>query len=62
MPTLIVVGTDDVFTPVSESDDMEARLPNAELQVIDHVGHLPSLESLAVFNTLLKNFLERTRL
>lgn len=60
MPSLIIVGAVDVFTPVTESQYMLERLPNAEMHVIAGVGHLPNLEAATEFNAILTRFLVKT--
>jgi pimeloyl-ACP methyl ester carboxylesterase len=44
VPTLVIVGGDDGFTPVSDAEFMHERLPHSTLVVIDGAGHLPNLE------------------
>ena len=56
-PTLIVVGEEDVPTPVKESRAMHAAIPGSQLQVIAQAGHLASLERPAAFNHVLTEFL-----
>jgi pimeloyl-ACP methyl ester carboxylesterase len=56
-PTLVVVGADDAFTPVSDAEYMRDRIPGARLRVIDNVGHLPNLEAPDAFNAELALFL-----
>jgi pimeloyl-ACP methyl ester carboxylesterase len=56
-PTLIVVGRDDEFTPVSDAEHMHRLIPQATLAVIDGAGHLPNLERPSEFNNALRGFL-----
>ncbi|MGW0082144.1 alpha/beta fold hydrolase [Streptomyces sp. NPDC003393] len=58
-PVLIVVGADDVFTPLSEAQEIQRHVPHAELRVIDEAGHLPGAEQPEQFNTVLLDFLAR---
>ncbi len=58
MPTLIVVGADDMGTPVAASEAMHARIAGAELVVIDDAAHLSNLEQPAAFNRALGDFLD----
>jgi pimeloyl-ACP methyl ester carboxylesterase len=60
VPTLVVVGSGDGFTPVSEAEFMHERLPHSTLVVIDGAGHLPNLEREAEFSAALGTFLEST--
>lgn len=61
VPTLVVVGRDDVFTPVGDARDMQERIPGSELVVVDGAGHLPNLEQPDTFNAALRAFLTRLR-
>lgn len=59
-PTLIVVGDQDAFTPVSDAKYMHERIPQSELVVIEQAGHMPNLEQPEAFNQALRGFLEKT--
>lgn len=50
VPTLVVVGRNDEFTPVRDAEFMYERIPNATLVVIERAGHMPNLERQAEFN------------
>ena len=57
VPTLVVVGRDDEFTPVSDARLMQERIPDPMLVVVDGAGHLPNLERPTEFNAALERFL-----
>lgn len=57
VPVLIIVGAEDIVTPPAAARAMAERIPHAELQIIDHAGHLPNLERTDEFNTTLVAFL-----
>ncbi|KPI09439.1 hypothetical protein OK074_3245 [Actinobacteria bacterium OK074] len=57
VPTLVVVGRDDTFTPVSDAEAMHTALPNSTLSVIEGAAHLPNLERAGEFNGVLGAFL-----
>jgi pimeloyl-ACP methyl ester carboxylesterase len=57
VPTLVVVGADDEFTPVEVARATRALIPGATLAIIDGAGHLPNLERPAEFNEALLGFL-----
>lgn len=57
VPTLITVGTEDAFTPVSDAQFMHERIPGSQLAIIENAGHLPNLEQPDAFNYYLQNFL-----
>ena len=61
-PTLILVGEDDIATPVAESRFMAGRIPGSTLVIIPGAGHLSNFEQPAVFNHTLRNFLATHRL
>ena len=58
MPTLIVVGSLDEFTPVADAEFMRDRIPDAKMAVIEGAGHMPNLENPAEFNRLVSEFLK----
>lgn len=57
VPTLVVVGRDDTFTPVADARFLYERIPGARLAVIEGAGHLPNLERPADFNRALAGLL-----
>ena len=57
VPTLIVVGDEDVLTPPKEARAMHAAIPNSRLEIIAEAGHLSSVERPAAFNAVLNEFL-----
>lgn len=59
VPTLIVVGRDDEFTPVADAELMNRLIPESTLAIIDGAGHLPNLEQPAAFNAALHDFLDQ---
>lgn len=61
VPTLILVGREDVLTPPALSESMAASVPGAMLEVIEEAGHLSNLEQPSVFNTAVRTFLTNLR-
>lgn len=57
VPTLVVVGAEDVITPVKEARAMQELIPGSSLEVISQAGHLACLERPAAFNHVLAEFL-----
>jgi 3-oxoadipate enol-lactonase len=57
VPTLVVVGQDDEFTPVGDAEFMYQRIPGATLAVIEGAAHMPNMERPAEFNRALRQFL-----
>lgn len=56
-PVLVVVGADDVYTPVEDAETIHRLVPHATLVVIENAGHLPGVEQPERFNTALLHFL-----
>ena len=56
VPTLVVVGEEDVPTPPKESRAMAAAIPGSRLEIIESAGHLANLERPAAFNHVLTEF------
>lgn len=57
VPTLIVVGDEDVLTPVAESAAMHAAIPGSRLEVIAGAGHVSNVERPAAVNHVLSEYL-----
>lgn len=57
VPTLVIVGDEDVVTPVDEARTMAALIPAARLVVVEGAGHLAPLEQGATVNAALAEFL-----
>jgi pimeloyl-ACP methyl ester carboxylesterase len=57
VPTLVVVGDEDVLTPVKEARAMHAQIRGSRLEIIAQAGHLASIERPAAFNHVLAEFL-----
>jgi pimeloyl-ACP methyl ester carboxylesterase len=50
LPTLVVVGAEDVLTPPREAEGMAKAIPGAKLAIIPNAGHLAPLEQPEAFN------------
>jgi pimeloyl-ACP methyl ester carboxylesterase len=57
VPTLVVVGTEDPYTPIADASLIGKLVPGSEVVVIEGAGHLPGLEKPAEFNAALLTFL-----
>jgi pimeloyl-ACP methyl ester carboxylesterase len=57
VPTLVVVGAEDVLTPVSESEILHDAIRGSRMEVIEQAGHVSNLERPAAFNHVLSEFL-----
>ena len=59
VPTLVLCGREDRLTPLALHEEMVAHLPNAELVVVEHCGHLSTLEQPDAVNAALRHWLSR---
>lgn len=59
VPTLVVVGEDDEYTPVADARAMHAAIPGSTLQVVPRAAHMPNLEQPEQFNAALAALLRR---
>ena len=57
VPTLLVVGDQDVITPPAESQMMASTIPNAKLVEVSGAGHLSNLENPDAFTAAIHDFL-----
>ncbi len=57
VPTLLVVGEEDVLTPPKEARAMHAAIAGSRLEVISGAGHVSNLERPAAFNHVASEFL-----
>lgn len=57
VPTLVLVGSEDVLTPPASAEALAASIPEARLEVIPGAGHLSNLEQPDLFNASLLSFL-----
>lgn len=57
VPTLIIVGSEDVLTPPADSEKMNQAIPNSLLIIIEGAGHCSNLENPEMFSAALKAFL-----
>ena len=59
MPALVIVGSEDVLTPLGCAQTLVEGLPDAELLVIPGSGHLSALEHPTAFSDGVRGFLAR---
>ena len=57
-PTLLIWGTADTATPISDAKIMERLIPDAGLVAIEGAGHYSFLDSPGIFGAAIKNFLK----
>jgi pimeloyl-ACP methyl ester carboxylesterase len=59
VPTLLVWGSEDRLVPLAVGEDWVARIPGAELVVLEGAGHNPQLEVPDRFSEIVLAFAER---
>lgn len=59
IPTLILVGENDVTTPPAQSEKMHKLIPGSEMHIIPEAAHMSNLENPVEFNKRLMAFLKR---
>jgi pimeloyl-ACP methyl ester carboxylesterase len=57
VPTLVIVGSEDVLIPRSEGDILREAIRGSRLEVIEQAGHVSNMERPAAFNHVLSEFL-----
>lgn len=60
VPTLIACGREDAATPLADHEAMRDCVPGARLAVIEHCGHLSTIEQPAAVTSLLREWLAET--
>lgn len=58
VPTLIVVGSQDILTPVADSELLAATIPNSRLAIIRGAAHGLMIEHARIFNETVLDFLD----
>ncbi|MBV9124922.1 MAG: alpha/beta fold hydrolase, partial [Planctomycetes bacterium] len=58
VPTLVIVGNDDLLTPPNLAQDMAKTIPHARLATIPGAGHLSNLEQPDLFTEAVRSFLQ----
>jgi 3-oxoadipate enol-lactonase len=59
VPTLVMVGNQDILTPRGDAEELAERIPTAELVVISGAAHGFMIEHATTFNRILLEFLGR---
>jgi pimeloyl-ACP methyl ester carboxylesterase len=59
MPTVVVVGRQDLTTPLQRAEEMAADIANARLVVIEDCGHMSPLERPAEVSATLRRWLSQ---
>ena len=61
IPTLIVVGEQDVGTPVAVAELLHRQIKGSRFSIINDAGHLPNIEQTAVFDRIVLDFIASCR-
>jgi 3-oxoadipate enol-lactonase len=59
LPTLVIVGAQDMGTPLAASQAINQQIKGSELVVLDPASHLSNLEQPEAFTMALEQFLKR---
>lgn len=59
VPTLVVVGQEDIITPPSVAEQLASQIQGAKCVTVAHAGHLANLEQPDAFNQAVREFLTR---
>jgi 3-oxoadipate enol-lactonase len=59
IPTLIIVGEEDLGTPVTASEAIKAKIVGSELEILKSAAHLSNMEQPEAFTAALTSFLSR---
>ncbi len=59
IPTLIIVGEDDIGTPVEASRTIHQRIAGSELVILKSASHLSNIEQAEAFTSAVLAFLEK---
>jgi len=57
VPALVIVGRDDVMTPVKYSEYLHRSITNSTLKIIENAGHAVMLEQPGVLNKIIRNWI-----
>ncbi len=60
IPTLVIVGDDDVATPPAKARRIAELIPGARLEQVSHCGHSATVEQPETVTGLIREFLDTT--
>jgi pimeloyl-ACP methyl ester carboxylesterase len=60
-PTLIACGREDAWSPLARHEAMAALIPNSQLVVIEHCGHMSTMEQPAAVTAAMRHWLQQGR-
>jgi pimeloyl-ACP methyl ester carboxylesterase len=56
-PTLVLCGRQDIWSPVTQHEEIAAAVPHAKLVIVDDCGHMSPVEQPAAVTTTLREWL-----
>jgi pimeloyl-ACP methyl ester carboxylesterase len=59
VPTLVLVGHEDVISPPAEMRAIADAIPNAQFVEVPDAGHMTTMENPQAVNAALRAFMER---
>jgi 3-oxoadipate enol-lactonase len=59
VPTLVLVGTQDILTPLADAEELASIIPGAELSIVPGAAHGVMIEAAGAFNERVLAFLGR---
>jgi pimeloyl-ACP methyl ester carboxylesterase len=61
VPALLVIGDEDVLSPVADGELMRQNIPGSQLKVVSKGGHYSPWEQPEAVGTVLRQFLDKRR-
>jgi pimeloyl-ACP methyl ester carboxylesterase len=58
VPTLVLVGRQDALTPLETHEELASRIPRARLVVVEHCGHLSTMEQPEAVTAVMRYWLQ----
>ncbi|MBO9695030.1 MAG: alpha/beta fold hydrolase [Sphingopyxis sp.] len=59
-PTLAIVGAEDLWSPLAQHEDIQRRIPGAELRVVPRAGHMAPAENPQEFTNRIREWIGLT--
>lgn len=59
LPVLLIVGEQDTFSPIPNTERMHKLIKNSVMKIIPESGHLTPIENTKIFNKYLSEFLSQ---
>jgi pimeloyl-ACP methyl ester carboxylesterase len=59
VPAMVLAAREDLIMPLEVSEEMARGIPGARLEMVEHCGHLSSLEQPDAVTALLRAWIQR---